>query len=93
MTTGTGFSLLTALYCIKSKVKARQPRDTYNSRGAKPDGILRQDSRRLRRQAAKEADLQRNDPCWCGSGKKYKKCHYEGDRKRGAGKAKARKPS
>jgi preprotein translocase subunit SecA len=18
----------------------------------------------------------RNDPCWCGSGKKYKKCHY-----------------
>ena len=19
---------------------------------------------------------QRNDPCWCGSGKKYKKCHY-----------------
>jgi len=21
-------------------------------------------------------DLGRNDPCWCGSGKKYKKCHY-----------------
>jgi preprotein translocase subunit SecA len=20
-------------------------------------------------------DLGRNDPCWCGSGKKYKKCH------------------
>jgi len=18
----------------------------------------------------------RNDPCWCGSGKKFKKCHY-----------------
>ena len=26
-------------------------------------------------------DLQRNDPCWCGSGKKYKKCHYESDRR------------
>ncbi len=25
--------------------------------------------------------LGRNDPCWCGSGKKYKKCHYESDRK------------
>ncbi|MBU0638656.1 MAG: SEC-C domain-containing protein [Planctomycetes bacterium] len=25
--------------------------------------------------------LDRNDPCWCGSGKKYKKCHYEEDRK------------
>lgn len=23
--------------------------------------------------------LQRNDPCWCGSGKKYKKCHYAFD--------------
>ncbi len=24
----------------------------------------------------------RNDPCWCGSGKKYKKCHLgEDDRK------------
>ena len=20
----------------------------------------------------------RNDPCWCGSGKKYKKCHGAG---------------
>ena len=19
--------------------------------------------------------MERNDPCWCGSGKKYKKCH------------------
>ena len=23
----------------------------------------------------------RNDPCWCGSGKKYKKCHLESDEK------------
>src|SRR5450759_802013 len=21
----------------------------------------------------------RNDPCWCGSGKKYKKCHLDSD--------------
>ena len=24
--------------------------------------------------------LQRNDPCWCGSGKKYKKCHLNVDK-------------
>jgi hypothetical protein len=24
----------------------------------------------------------RNDPCWCGSGKKYKKCHWDTDRQR-----------
>lgn len=23
----------------------------------------------------------RNDPCWCGSGKKYKACHYDFDKK------------
>ena len=25
--------------------------------------------------------IERNDPCWCGSGKKYKKCHYNFDEK------------
>ncbi len=25
----------------------------------------------------------RNDPCWCGSGKKYKRCHMADDQKRG----------
>lgn len=30
----------------------------------------------------KEAvSLGRNEPCWCGSGEKYKKCHYEADQK------------
>ena len=24
----------------------------------------------------------RNDPCWCGSGKKYKKCHLDADERR-----------
>ncbi|MEQ8672322.1 MAG: preprotein translocase subunit SecA [Aggregatilineales bacterium] len=27
--------------------------------------------------------LGRNDPCWCGSGKKYKHCHYREDSKAG----------
>ncbi|MBS1856331.1 MAG: SEC-C domain-containing protein [Acidobacteria bacterium] len=26
--------------------------------------------------------LGRNDPCWCGSGKKYKKCHLASDEAR-----------
>jgi len=26
-----------------------------------------------------EAKLGRNAPCWCGSGKKYKKCHLTAD--------------
>ena len=31
------------------------------------------------RKSAKH-DIGRNDPCWCGSGKKYKQCHYKSDR-------------
>jgi hypothetical protein len=29
----------------------------------------------------------RNEPCWCGSGKKYKKCHLPEDDKKAAAKA------
>jgi hypothetical protein len=29
----------------------------------------------------------RNDPCWCGSGKKYKKCHYAEDQRNAAARA------
>jgi uncharacterized protein YecA (UPF0149 family) len=31
------------------------------------------------RKEAKKDDLGRNEICWCGSGKKYKKCHLEKD--------------
>ena len=27
------------------------------------------------RRVSDEEQIGRNDPCWCGSGKKYKKCH------------------
>ena len=30
--------------------------------------------------AEKPRRLGRNDPCWCGSGKKYKECHLDLDR-------------
>ena len=30
---------------------------------------------------------ERNGPCWCGSGKKYKKCHLLEDEKKTAAKA------
>jgi uncharacterized protein YecA (UPF0149 family) len=26
----------------------------------------------------------RNEPCWCGSGKKYKKCHQPDDQEKAA---------
>jgi uncharacterized protein YecA (UPF0149 family) len=34
------------------------------------------------RKAGPTEDLRRNDPCWCGSGKKYKRCHRASDEKK-----------
>ena len=31
------------------------------------------------RPPAPQAELGRNDVCWCGSGKKYKRCHLKSD--------------
>jgi methionyl aminopeptidase len=33
-----------------------------------------------RMDAGERGKLGRNDPCWCGSGRKYKKCHLASDR-------------
>ena len=32
--------------------------------------------------AVTESKPGRNDPCWCGSGKKYKKCHLDEDQEK-----------
>lgn len=31
--------------------------------------------------AEKDRDVGRNEPCWCGSGQKYKHCHWRDDRR------------
>lgn len=31
---------------------------------------------------APDTTLGRNDPCWCGSGDKYKRCHLDSDQRR-----------
>ncbi len=36
---------------------------------------MQQESMRQQPQNNEHPDVGRNDPCWCGSGKKYKKCH------------------
>ncbi len=34
------------------------------------------------RPETEKKELGRNDLCWCGSGKKYKKCHLEKDERK-----------
>ena len=51
--------------------------DAEQQRGWKHMGLL--DKLLHRRPPKAAANLGRNDPCWCGSGRKYKRCHYESD--------------
>ncbi len=39
-----------------------------------PESEVSQDAKKPKAKAQNK--LSRNDPCWCGSGKKWKKCHY-----------------
>ena len=34
--------------------------------------------------SAESRRVGRNDPCWCGSGKKYKHCHMRTDERKGS---------
>ena len=51
----------------------QQPSSAKASKG-KP--ITNQQLVASNQSSATNRKLGRNDPCWCGSGKKYKKCHY-----------------
>lgn len=44
-----------------------------------PDALLQRLSTPSTRVARQDRDLGRNDPCWCGSGRKYKHCHLRSD--------------
>src|SRR5690349_242029 len=55
---------------IEDLVEDRQPFDSAQGRPARVGGddVIKTVKR-------EEPKIGRNDPCWCGSGKKYKKCH------------------
>ncbi len=56
---------------------------TEPARPAQAIRTNRQDGAETRTVRRAGATLGRNDPCWCGSGKKYKHCHMREDQKTG----------
>jgi len=53
---------------VRRQMRAVHP--STNGESSKPRTVVK---------SAKE-NIGRNDPCWCGSGKKYKHCHYKIDK-------------
>jgi preprotein translocase subunit SecA len=46
--------------------------------GANGDEYYEEPAQKIEQVRREEPKIGRNDPCWCGSGKKYKKCHGAG---------------
>ncbi|HBY93947.1 MAG: preprotein translocase subunit SecA [Ardenticatenaceae bacterium] len=66
--------------------ESEAPRQMYTNR----DGAAAADGKA--RPVKKEHELGRNDPCWCGSGKKYKKCHWREDQAKAKASRRERRP-
>ena len=70
---------------VRARVARGRRRDRRGGRGARRAGAGRERRRRRRRRGGRDRrssassseheKIGRNDPCWCGSGKKFKKCH------------------
>jgi preprotein translocase subunit SecA len=60
---------------VRKEQEVQQERSIEETHTNREEGAAEPEGPRqpTRRQAAK---IGRNDPCWCGSGKKWKKCHY-----------------
>jgi hypothetical protein len=62
------------LKCRRGQAAAKSFRRVFRERlGGQADAPLPVEP------ARRQSRLGRNDPCWCGSGKKYKRCHLDTD--------------
>ena len=52
--------------------EAAQPRPTRTASSTRPSSPAHAVEQR---RVSEDEQIGRNDPCWCGSGKKFKKCH------------------
>ncbi|MFQ3565757.1 MAG: preprotein translocase subunit SecA [Aggregatilineales bacterium] len=73
-------NLMAARNIFRVQASAAQPmvRRPINMQALRP-GATQTSKPEPVRKSAKES-IGRNDPCWCGSGKKYKNCHLRSDR-------------
>jgi preprotein translocase subunit SecA len=78
-------AVLQTMFRVQANVVQRQP-DRRQMRAIRP-GVGNGAATSKPEPVRKQQSLGRNDPCWCGSGKKYKHCHLKEDRARSRQKA------
>jgi preprotein translocase subunit SecA len=61
---------------VQQAPQMQQHRHVTEQAAGEASGISETSTNNKRQVIGNKKKLGRNDPCWCGSGKKYKKCHY-----------------
>jgi preprotein translocase subunit SecA len=70
------------IFMVRPQPTTLQPQQRQ-MRTARP-GVNGSDTKAAVEPIRKKQKLGRNDPCWCGSGKKYKHCHLKEDKEKAA---------
>ena len=67
------------IYLTALRVKEQQQQQISNIRESFANATANSGKGKREPIRNAQAKIGRNDPCWCGSGKKYKHCHYRSD--------------
>lgn len=62
-----------------TKLQEQQKMVTNAAQIENIEGGVQEEKKEIKKVAQSAKKLGRNDPCWCGSGKKYKHCHLDKD--------------
>ncbi|MEM6283638.1 MAG: preprotein translocase subunit SecA [Chloroflexota bacterium] len=66
------------IFRVRVNMPKPEPKKNLRMIHGNSAGAGKAEPKTVRKSAKKK--IGRNDPCWCGSGKKYKHCHYKEDR-------------
>lgn len=69
-------NLVSRIFRIMPMQSVAQPTGQVNVSATNTDDSKQAKSKSKSNKRSAEKTMGRNDPCWCGSGKKWKKCHY-----------------
>jgi preprotein translocase subunit SecA len=61
---------------VRKNVKTNTPVEEIGEDAAREKKEKEKPKKTIEASDGSKKKLGRNDPCWCGSGKKWKKCHY-----------------
>ena len=64
------------IFRVQIAVRKQPTREMVTNKNSQTRNEANSEKKEVSKKVGNKKKLGRNDPCWCGSGKKWKKCHY-----------------